>query len=159
MSRPKPVTTILLATIIAVTSCGEPSTSGDGSEPAVRTSSTAPALPPDLGAAGFDVSLSDAVGTITAEQAALRAEQETGDRYADGSTEAYLVTLTDDGTSRSDEPTRDRVVWLFHYSGLVIPYSGPMLPDGTPAEGGLVTDSYVVIDAFTGNWIYTTETG
>jgi hypothetical protein len=149
----------LLLVMTVGPACDNPTTIVDTTTPPALTSSTLAVLPPDLATAGLDASPAVAEGTISADEAARRVAEETGGRYAAGSTDAYLVSLTDDGTSRSDRPIHDRLVWLFRYSDLSIPYTGPVTADGTPAEGGVVTHAYVVIDAFTGDWLYTTETG
>ena len=49
-------------------------------------------------------------------------------------------------------------MWLIRFSGLSIPYFGPVTPVGTPAEGGTIRYAYVVLDATTGEWLYTQET-
>lgn len=128
--------------------------------PAVDSaSSTAVSMPADVAAAGFNATPIAAEGVISVEEAIATASREYGQRYGEGSIDAYLVNLTDPGTLRSDTPIRDRLVWLIRYGDLSIPYTGPMTADGTPAEGGTITHAYLVIDAVTGDWLYTTETG
>ena len=71
--------------------------------------------------------------------------------YAGGSIEDYLV-------SRTDVPVRNPVVWLIRYADFSDPHTGPITADGSPAEGGTITHAYMVVDAFTGDWLYTTAT-
>lgn len=77
----------------------------------------------------------------------------------EGRVDAYLVFLTDPDTLRSDEPIRDRAVWLVRYSGLTIGVAGPPGPDGAAGPSFILKYAYVYVDATTGDWIGTRAEG
>ncbi len=110
-------------------------------------------LPTDALPAGAVATPFTGEGAISEERALATVDAEYGQRYQGGEVDAFLVTLTDPGALVEERP-----VWLVRYSGLSISSSGPMTADGTPAEGGLVRFAFVVLDAFTAEWLYTEET-
>lgn len=151
------ITLLVVGALIA--GCGT-----DATEPGpLATISTLPGsavdLPPDMAATGMEVAPIMLEDAISQSDAIAIAAKEYGLRYEGGVVDAYLVSLTDPGTLGGESPIRDRAVWLVHYSGLAIPYTGPIMPDGTPAEGGTIDEAYVVLDAITGEWLFTQESG
>ncbi|HZD21847.1 MAG TPA: hypothetical protein VE569_00350 [Acidimicrobiia bacterium] len=151
---------VLLTVLVTLgpVGCGAPAADPETSVPLASGSSIVRSIPPDVAAAGLRATPVTVEGTISAEAALGIHSRETRESYAGGSVDAFLVSLTDVSTLRSDRPVRDRVVWLIRYADLSIPYSGPLTADGTPAEGGTITHAYVVVDAFTGELLYTMET-
>lgn len=64
---------------------------------------------------------------------------------------ASLVIMTDPNTLRGDTPIKNRAVWLVHLSGIAYPVSVPFgakLPENPTLSNG-----YVYIDAYTGDWL------
>ena len=116
-------------------------------------------LPEDIGAAGLETGPIDIDNAIPRSRAIEIADGEYGDRYQQAEATAYLVELTISDRGEADPLIRNRPVWLIRYSGLDIPVAGPVVPEPVPAEAATVDHAYVILDARSGDWLLTKETG
>jgi hypothetical protein len=114
-----------------------------------------PSPVPELANTGIVTSPISPEGEITRDRALDVIRTQYGAMFDGGRLEASLVAVTDPSTLESDDPIRDRPVWLLKYSGLNLPASAPMRADGTPAEAHALQVAYVYVDAMTGEWLFT----
>lgn len=102
----------------------------------------------DLGVLG-DVSLGTPPLNAIATEAAISSASLEYDPKALGATDvrAFLETVTVRGTLGSDEPIRDRAVWIVRMNGMTVEQGGPATEDGTPVAGHVLRTAYVFVDA------------
>ncbi len=108
------------------------------------------ALPADVVALDLHPDPASPIGAISAEAAIAAA-----DAYAElpptALAEAYLMTATDDGTLRSDQPIKQRRIWLVRYTGFALEGAIPEpAPGESPGPLVLLRHGYVYVDAVSG---------
>jgi hypothetical protein len=116
-------------------------------------------LPEDISTAGLEAAPANIDNAIPRSQAIEIADGEYGERYEEAGTTAYLVELTIPARAEGEPRINDRPVWLIRYTGLDIPVAGPVAPEQDSAEEISVSHAYVILDARSGAWLFTKETG
>lgn len=71
---------------------------------------------------------------------------------AGATVEAHLVSAIDPTTVGADR-IAGQSIWIVHASGISMPVSIPAGVSLASGEGGSVSNGYVYIDAFTGDWL------
>jgi hypothetical protein len=110
----------------------------------------------DLASLG-DVTTKDPPTFGLKPEAAISAANALYDAKALGASEvqAFLETVTVGGTLASDEPIKDRGVWIVRLSGMAVEQGGPPTEAGKPVAGHILTTAFVFLDAVTGEFIMT----
>jgi hypothetical protein len=116
-------------------------------------------LPKDINAAGLEAAPATIDNAIPRSQAMEIADGEYGERYEEAGTTAYLVELTIPDRTEGEPLIYNRPVWLIRYTELDIPVTGPGSPEPASAEEITVSHAYVILDARSGTWLLTKETG
>ena len=72
--------------------------------------------------------------------------------------DAFLETVTVEGTLATDEPISKRAAWVIRLTGMAIDAGGPPTDKGKPAASHVLTTAFIFLDAETGEFLMTVWT-